>query len=227
MKGEVMETIVDLTNVSKSFMGTSVIEGVKMRVTSGEIVGLVGPNGSGKSVLLKIIAGFITPDAGEVIVLDEFRKPYSKTFNSQIGIVIDKPAFNPGKTGFENLLDLASINNVIDATQIGEIMQTMGLARDNRTHVKSYSLGMKQKLAIAQAIMENQQLILLDEPFNGLDATSVASLRTLLTKLSSEGKTIIFTSHIQADIDSLANEVYRIENNQLIKTEDSILSDEM
>jgi ABC-2 type transport system ATP-binding protein len=214
-----METIVDLTNLSKSFMGTSVIEDVEMKVTAGKIVGLVGANGSGKSVLLKIIAGFITPDSGEILVLGELRKRYSKTFDSRIGIVIDKPAFNPGKTGFENLSDLASINKVIGETQVGTIMQTMGLERDNRTNVKSYSLGMKQKLAIAQAIMENQQLILLDEPFNGLDVTSVGNLRTLIKKLSGEGKTIIFTSHIQEDIDSLADEVYHIENNKLIKKE--------
>ncbi|QBO35964.1 ABC transporter ATP-binding protein [Periweissella cryptocerci] len=214
-----MDNALQLRNIAKSFAGNTLFENVNLTVTTGEIVALVGPNGVGKSVLLKIIAGFIAPDKGDLTVLDKERNIHAKQFDAEIGIVIDKPAFNPAKTGFDNLHDLASINNIITSDKIATVMTTMGLDRHNHTKVKNYSLGMKKKLAISQAFMENQRLILLDEPFNGLDAQSILNLRQLMLELKAEGKTIIFTSHIQADIDFLADEIYEFNNQTILKKE--------
>ncbi|MGZ0084780.1 ABC transporter ATP-binding protein [Caldibacillus thermoamylovorans] len=200
---------IQLNQVSKSFKGETILENVNFSAERGKIYGIIGPNGSGKSVFFKLICGFLLPDQGSVIVDGEVLGT-NKRFPSDFGIIIDRPGYIAGKTGFENLKALALIRNQIDDDKIKQTMRMVGLNPESPQKVKHYSLGMKQKLAIAQAIMEDQQTLILDEPFNALDADSVETIRHLLRKFREEGRTILLTSHNQEDIDVLCDEVYKI-----------------
>jgi ABC-2 type transport system ATP-binding protein len=207
---------IQLNQVSKSFKGVTIFENMNFAVEKGKIYGIIGPNGSGKSVLFKLICGFIFPDHGSVIV-DGEELGTNKRFPNNFGIIIDRPGYIAGKTGFDNLKALALIRNKINDDKIKKTMKMVGLNPESTQKVKHYSLGMKQKLALAQAIMEDQQTLILDEPFNALDAESVENIRNLLRKFKQEGRTILLTSHNQEDIDILCDEVYRINHFKLEK----------
>ena len=207
-------SIVEVKNISKSFKGVPLFENANAEFAKGKIHGIVGPNGSGKSVLFKLICGFLKPDSGTIVIDSEYRTE-DVDFPKGFGIVIDRPGYLANKTGFENLKRLASIQNIIGETEIKEAMETVGLKADASQKVKNYSLGMKQKLALAQAIMEKQEVLILDEPFNALDSESVQNIRQLLLKFKENGKTIIMTSHNSEDIDLLCDQVYQINNQKL------------
>ena len=207
-------SLIELRNVSKSFKGLSLFENLSVSFEKGKIYGIVGHNGSGKSVLFKMMCGFVFPDQGSVIVNGE-ELGKNKRFPENFGIIIDKPGYLGDKTGFENLRYLADIQNKISDEKIKEILEKVGLSHTIMQKVKNYSLGMKQKLAIAQAIMEDQEILLLDEPFNGLDVDSVENLRDLLKSLNNQGKTIFLTSHNNEDIDILCDHVFRVRNYSL------------
>ncbi|NMB07489.1 ABC transporter ATP-binding protein [Acetivibrio saccincola] len=207
-------SLIELRNVSKSFKGLSLFENLSVSFEKGKIYGIVGHNGSGKSVLFKMMCGFIFPDQGSVIVNGE-ELGKNKRFPENFGIIIDKPGYLGDKTGFENLRYLADIQNKISDEKIKEILERVGLSHTIMQKVKNYSLGMKQKLAIAQAIMEDQDILLLDEPFNGLDVDSVENIRDLLKSLNNQGKTIFLTSHNNEDIDILCDHVFRVRNYSL------------
>lgn len=211
-----MSLAASLTGVSKSFKGVPVLRDVTIEFPKGEIVGIQGPNGSGKSVLFKLLCGFVFPDSGEVFVDAAYRDP-GDSFPTGAGVIIDRPGYLPGLTGQQNLWELARIRKRIGRSTVIEAMQRVGLDPDAKQRMRNYSLGMKQKVAIAQAFMEGQQLLLLDEAFNGLDATSVAATRELLLELHAEGRTIIITSHNQADIDAVCNQVWRIDDHKLAR----------
>ncbi|MCZ0755889.1 ABC transporter ATP-binding protein [Anoxybacillus sp. J5B_2022] len=207
-------SIISLKNVSKAYKGLTLFEGVDLNVEKGKIYGIVGPNGSGKSVLFKMICGFVFPDEGTIIV-DGVEIGKSKRFPENIGIIIDRPGYIANKTGFQNLKELAMIRGKISDDKIFETMEIVGLQPKAKQKVKHYSLGMKQKLAIAQAIMEDQQILILDEPFNALDAESVDRIRNLLLSFKNEGRTILLTSHNQEDINILCDHVFRINKHKL------------
>lgn len=207
-------SLIEFRNVSKSFKGLTLFENLSVSFEKGKIYGIIGHNGSGKSVLFKMMCGFIFPDQGSVFVNGE-ELGRNKRFPENIGILIDKPGYLGDKTGFENLRYLANIQNKISDDKIKEVMEKVGLHFTIMQKVKHYSLGMKQKLAIAQAIMEDQDILLLDEPFNGLDVDSVENIRDLLKSLNKQGKTIILTSHNNDDIDILCDHVFRIRNYSL------------
>lgn len=209
-----MMSLIELRNVSKSFKGLSLFENLSVSFEKGKIYGIVGHNGSGKSVLFKMMCGFVFPDQGSVIVNGE-ELGKNKRFPENFGIIIDKPGYLGDKTGFENLRYLADIQNKISDEKIKEILEKVGLSHTIIQKVKNYSLGMKQKLAIAQAIMEDQEILLLDEPFNGLDVDSVENIRALLRSLNKQGKTIFLTSHNNEDIDILCDHVFRVRNYSL------------
>jgi len=211
-----MSAVIELKNVTKSYKGNVLFDAVDLSIQPGRIVGIVGPNGSGKSVLFKMMCGFVFPDVGEVYVREK-QMGKDHRFPEDIGIIIDRPGYIANKTGLENLNELAQIQNKISEETIRKTMLVLGLNPDNQQKVKNYSLGMKQKLAIAQAIMENQQILILDEAFNALDHDSVQSLRELLLTFRDEGKTILITSHNQEDIDYLCEDVYRINRSKLEK----------
>lgn len=207
-------SLIELRNVSKSFKGLPLFEDLSVSFEKGKIYGIVGHNGSGKSVLFKMMCGFVFPEKGGVIVNDE-ELGKNKRFPENFGIIIERPGYLGDKTGFENLRYLADIQNKISDEKIKEVMEKVGLHFTIKQKVKNYSVGMKQKLAIAQAIMEDQETLLLDEPFNGLDVDSVENIRNLLKSLNREGKTIILTSHNNEDIEILCEHVFRIRNYSL------------
>jgi ABC-2 type transport system ATP-binding protein len=205
--------LISVDGVSKKFKGNTLFENVNVNIEKGKIYGFVGPNGSGKSVLFKMICGFIFPDKGTISVKgSEIGK--EKRFPEDFGVIIDRPGFIANKTGLENLKDLASIRGVIDDKQIIETMKKVGLDPSHPQKAKNYSLGMKQKLAICQAIMEDQKVLILDEPFNALDIDSVKRVRDLLIGFKNEGRTILLTSHNQEDI-KICDVVYRINSSKL------------
>lgn len=205
-----METIIDVEDVAKNIKGKNLIENITFKQKKGSIIGIIGRNGSGKTVLLKCICGFMKPSSGKIIVSG---KPVGENAQlaSGIGILIENPGFLSNYSGYRNLKFLADIEHKIGKKEIREYMELVGLDPDNRKPVKHYSVGMKQRLAIAQSIMEEQDILILDEPMNGLDNIGVNDMRQLFLKLKGQGKTILLTSHMKEDIDILCDEVYMME----------------
>jgi len=207
--------MISLKNISKSFKNNIVLENIDLKVHEGESVGIIGHNGSGKSVLFKIICGMYQPDEGEVYV-NQKKLGDEMDFPDQMGVFIDGPGFVEFYSGYRNLKFLADIQNKIGKEEICQAMQMVGLDSANKTKVKNYSLGMKQKLGIAQSFMENPDILLLDEPFNALDSKSHEDMIKLLLQLKAEGKTILLTSHNQEDIDTVCDKKYCFDNHKLI-----------
>lgn len=213
-----MENFIEVRNIYKKFKDQVVLKDVSMKVERGSICGLVGLNGSGKTVLMKIICGFIIPDGGEVLVEGK-RIGRDVDFPPDTGIIIETPGFIPYISGFSNLQWLASVNHRIDADKIRKSMKLVGLDPDSGKWVSKYSLGMKQRLAIAQAVMEEQSLIVLDEPTNGLDKNGVREIREIFMNLREQGKTLLIASHSQYDIDLLCDKVYEMDNGVITELE--------
>lgn len=210
-----MENVIEIKNMSKSFKGNKVLNDINISVEKGSVCGFVGLNGSGKTLLMKVIAGFLKPDCGTVLVQGkEVGKEVD--FPEDIGVIIETPSFMPYISGYKNLYDLYSIKGIPDKEKIRKTMQLVGLDPDDKKFVFKYSLGMRQRLGIAQAIMEEQSLLILDEPMNGLDKKGVEEMRTLFLRLKEAGKTIVIASHNQADIDYLCDKVYELDNGNII-----------
>lgn len=210
-------SIIELENISKKFKNILLFDSINLKIEEGKIYGLVGPNGSGKSVLFKMISGFIFPTTGNISVRDKTLGNGKNRFPENIGLVLNEAGFNETKTGYENLKELATIRAEINDKKIQETLINVGLDPNLTQKVKNYSLGMKQKLSIAQAIMEDQDILILDEPFNALDEDSLQNIRALFLALKNEGKTLLLTSHNKEDIDFLCDHVYRINNMKLDK----------
>lgn len=209
-----MSTIIELDRVSKAFSRRTILNDVTLTIEAGHTVGIVGSNGSGKSVLFQIICGFLTPDSGTVRVRGNVLGG-SRDFPENMGVLINSPGFISLDTGLQNLRYLAGIRGVIGDREIRSAMKKVGLDPDDRTRVEHYSLGMKQKLGLAQAIMEGQDILILDEPFNALDYKTYNDVKEIIRTLQAEGKTILMTSHNYEDIETLCNEVYVLEEGQL------------
>ncbi|WP_059047246.1 ABC transporter ATP-binding protein [Paenibacillus rubinfantis] len=209
-----MLSIIQLDKIDKSFRGNLLFEQASASFESGRIYGIIGHNGAGKSVLFKMICGFIKPDRGLIHIDPKYRAKRS-SFPRNFGVIIDRPGYIPGRSGFDNLKKLADIQRIITDKEITDVMQRVGLDPESKQKVKHYSLGMKQKLALAQAIMENQEVLLLDEPFNGLDQASVSNIRDMMLEYKKVGKTILLTSHNKEDIDLLSDHVYQINQRKL------------
>ncbi|MDR1568315.1 MAG: ABC transporter ATP-binding protein [Streptococcaceae bacterium] len=191
-----------------------IFKDISLTFEKGKAVGLVGLNGSGKSMLLKAICGFITIDSGEITIDDE--KVAVGNYLKDAGIIIEHADFLYNYTGLQNLQFLAEIQNKISDLDILSTLKKVGLEEAKDKKVKNYSLGMKQRLRIAQAIMEDPQILILDEPFNGLDKKGVEEVRKILLELKKQDKTILMTSHNSADIEILCDEVYELERGELI-----------
>ena len=201
--------------MSKSFKSHKVLNDINISIEKGSVCGFVGLNGSGKTLLMKVIAGFLKPDRGTVLVQGkEVGKEVD--FPEDIGVIIETPSFMPYISGYKNLYDLYSIKGIPDKEKIRQTMQLVGLDPDDKKFVFKYSLGMRQRLGIAQAIMEEQSLLILDEPMNGLDKKGVEEMRTLFLRLKEAGRTIVIASHNQADIDYLCDKVYELDNGNII-----------
>lgn len=209
-----MEHVIDVINVSKRFGSDTVVNDVSLSMDQGNIYGIIGRNGSGKTVLFKMIIGFLKPSSGKILV-DGLEIGKDTDFAKEIGIIIETPGFLGAFNGYKNLEYLAGIRGKIGKNKIRACMRKVGLDPDSRKKVRKYSLGMRQRLGIAQAIMENPHILILDEPMNGLDKQGVADIRELLLSLKAAGTVILLASHNKEDIDILCDEVYEMEDGYL------------
>lgn len=206
---------IDVKNVTKRFGKDEIIKGITKTFESNKIYGLCGYNGSGKSVLLKLICGFYVPTSGEILY-DDINLNNSNEYCNNIRALIEKPNFFPDLTGYENLKLLANINKKISDKDILDALEIVNLIPNKDKRYSKYSLGMKQKLGIAQAIMEKTDFIILDEPFNGIERDTVINIINYLKSLKVEGKTIIITSHIKEELDGLVDEIINMEDGRLV-----------
>lgn len=204
---------IEVKNLSKKFKKNIVLENVNMKLENGNIYGLNGRNGTGKSVFLKILCGLYKPTTGEILFNG---KSYNK--NSlhipNIRALIEKPSFFPELTGYENLLLLAKIQNKIGNRKIEDSLRKVNLYSEKDKKYSEYSLGMKQKLGIAQVLMENPDIIILDEPFNGIEEKSVEKISDILKEEKKQGKLIIISTHIKEDLNNLSDKIYYFDNGQ-------------
>ncbi len=207
---------IEVKNLTKKFKKVTVVENVNITFESGKIYGIIGPNGSGKSVFLKMLCAFYIPTDG-CILQDGFDYIKANSFPKDTRALIEGPNFIPNLTGYENLRLLASIQNKISDNDIFKALKKCFLFQEKDKKYGEYSLGMKQKLGIAQVIMENPQVIILDEAFSGIDEVSVKKIKKLLREMKKEDKIIIITSHIKDDIKELADETYMFESGKLRK----------
>jgi len=212
-----METVLDLVDICKNFGRKKIISNFSMRVKEGRIVGLVGPNGAGKSTLIKIMVGLLKPTSGRVYINGvSLSHDYEKAI-SNVGCIVENPEFFPDMSGFENLNYFAGFRKNISKENIAEVAAKVGLEKRIHDKVKKYSLGMKQRLGIALALLGNPQILITDEPFNSLDPTSVYEIRQLVKMLAKDGKlTIIISSHNLNEIQSLCTDVVFIKEGRLV-----------
>lgn len=206
-----METVIEVKHASKKIKEVQILTDVNLNIQKGEICGIIGRNGSGKTVLLKSICGFMLLTEGEILQNGK-RIGTDTEFIEDAGFIIENPSFLPMKSGYKNLKYLASIRNLADEKRIRECLELVGLAEDADKAVGKYSMGMRQRLGIAQAIMEDPSIIILDEPMNGLDNQGVEEMRNLFLKLKEEGKTFLIVSHNREDIEMLCDHVYMMDH---------------
>ena len=206
--------MIEVKNLSLTIRKTTILSSVCASFENGMIHGLIGRNGSGKTMLMKCICGFVKPTEGEVII-DGVRVGKDVDFPKDMGIIIETPGFIPYYSGYKNLILLAGLNNKIGKEQVREAMKKVGLDLDLKRHVKKYSLGMRQRLGLAQAIMEDPKILVLDEPFNGLDKDGVKEMREYLLSYKELGKTILICSHSAEDISVLCETVHEMDKGRL------------
>ena len=199
-------TGIEVNHVYKSFGKEQVLMDVNFSIPPGSIYGVVGNNGSGKTVLMKCICGFMKCDRGKIVVNGR-QVGKEVDFPDRLGVIIETPGFIPNLTGYKNLKILAALKGRIGKSDIRETLQRVGLDPDMKKPVSKYSLGMRQRLGIAQAIMEDPKVLVLDEPFNGLDRYGVVEIRALLKDLKADGKSILLASHNAQDIEELCDHV--------------------
>ncbi len=205
---------IEIKNVSKKFKKNYVLTNINLKLSDGNIYGLSGRNGSGKSVLLKIICGLYSPTEGEVL-FDGQNYKKSNMFVPNLRALIEKPTFFPNLSGYENLKLLAEIQNKITDKEILKALEIVNLLNEKDKKYAEYSLGMKQKLGIAQVIMENPHVLILDEPFNGIEDESVKKITKYLKDKQKEGKIIIISSHIKEDLQNMASKIYYFDNGKI------------
>ena len=208
--------IIDVRNVFLTLGKTEILKDISVSFECGKIHGLIGRNGSGKTMLMKCICGFVKPNSGEITV-DGKRVGKDCDFPQSMGGIIETHAFIPYYSGYKNLKLLAELRGKIGGEEIKNTMHRVGLAPEIKRPVRKYSLGMRQRLGLAQAIMENPDLLILDEPMNGLDKEGVQDMLQYLLDLKSQGKTILIASHSAEDIDTLCDTVCEMDKGKLQK----------
>lgn len=209
-----MGTVVRLEDYCKSFKSAEVLKNINLTLESGKVIGLKGKNGSGKTMLMRAISGLILPTSGKVYINDkELGRHIS--FPPSIGILIENPSFISNYTGFKNLKILASIQNRISDDDIRDAIRKVGLDPDDKRTFKKYSLGMKQRLGIAAAIMERPDIVILDEPINALDEAGAGLIKGLLDELKANGSLIIIACHDTEELNYLSDEIYEIYDGEI------------
>lgn len=205
---------ITISSVSKIIHHTAVLNDISCQFSSGNIYGIVGLNGSGKTMLLRTICGLLVPTTGTVVI-DGKTLHKDISFPPNLGMIIEKPEFLSYLSGYENLKQISDIKKIASDETIKEYMQIFALDPASRQAMRKYSLGMKQKIGIIQAIMENPDILVLDEPFNALDEQSVLLFRKLLLQFKRDGKLIILTSHNKEDIEAICNEIVMLKNGKV------------
>lgn len=208
--------MITVNNVNLTLSKNHILKDVSVSFEAGKIHGLIGRNGSGKTMLMKCICGFVGVTDGEVFV-DGKRVGKDVDFPDDMGIIIETPGFIPYYSGFKNLKLIAGLNHKIDKDKISETMRQVGLDPKLKRHVRKYSLGMRQRLGLAQAMMEEPKILIMDEPFNGLDKEGVEEMREYLLGYKQQGKTILLSSHSAEDISALCDTVCEMEKGRLCK----------
>lgn len=209
-----MEPYIEIEHVTKCFGDDTILSDIDVVMEKGKVYGFSGNNGSGKTVLMKCICGFLPVTKGRIRVGGRVIGT-EVDFPESLGVIIETPGFIPNLTGMRNLRILADLNKRIGGEEVREAIEKVGLDADLKKPVAAYSLGMRQRLGIAQAIMEDPEFLILDEPFNGLDKHGVADIRTLLLELKERGKTIILASHNSEDIRILCDKVYEMDGGKM------------
>ena len=209
-----MDNAVEITHVSKSFGKEKILKDISISWATGKIHGIIGRNGSGKTVLLKCICGFLKPECGEIKVQGKLVGK-DCDFAPDTGMLIETPGFIPHETGLRNLTWLARLGKGVSKQQICKIITLVGLDPTLKKTVDKYSLGMRQRLGIAQALLDDPQLLILDEPMNGLDKAGMQDIRSLLCSVKALGKTVILASHFVQDIDELCDTVCEMDQGVL------------
>ncbi|MEG1292468.1 MAG: ATP-binding cassette domain-containing protein [Lachnospiraceae bacterium] len=206
--------IAEIENVNLTLGKQEILKDISLHIEPGNIYGVVGKNGSGKSMLFKCMCGFIRPQSGKIRIMGkEIGK--EKDFPENTGILIEAPGFIPYYSGYKNLKLLADLKGKIKKEQIEKYMIQLGLEPSMRKTVKKYSLGMKQRLGIVQAVMEEPELLIMDEPMNALDKEGIDEVRRFFKELRTQGKTILLTSHNFEDIQLLCDKTFEMEHGKL------------
>lgn len=212
-----MHTI-ETIHLSKVMKGKQILNDINLTLQSEKIYGIVGQNGSGKTMLFRTLCGLVKPSSGEIII--DGRKSYQKDGPAyKMGVVIENASLYPDFTGFKNLMFLSKINHYIGETEVCEAIKKVGLDPEDKRSLKKYSLGMRQRIAIAQAIMEKPDFLFLDEPTNALDAAGVELVRAIIREEAERGALVFIASHNKEDISELCNETFRMEEGKLYKEE--------
>ena len=206
--------MISISKLNLTLQKNEILRDISVHFERGKIHGLIGRNGSGKTMLMKCICGFVKPTSGEISV-DGKRIGKDCDFPKNTGIIIETPGFIPYYSGYKNLKLLADLRGKISRDDIRKTMEQVGLDPDLKRHVRKYSLGMRQRLGLAQAIMENPDLLILDEPMNGLDKDGVADMRKYLLDLKEQGKTILIASHSAEDIEVLCDTVCEMDKGKM------------
>ncbi|MCD3275921.1 ABC transporter ATP-binding protein [Clostridium botulinum] len=215
-----MSEVLKVDNVSKVYGKQKVLNDINISIEEGEIIGLVGPNGAGKTTLMKIITGLIPKYKGNVFIKGNNIKAKKIHKTKQIGCVIETPGFYPDLTGYENLLFFAEVSGLKDKKEIGEIIERLGIKNYVNKKVKKYSLGMKQRLGVAQAVLAYPPILMLDEPTNGLDPSIVPELRKFIKYMAKEKNTsVLISSHILSEIEIMCDKVVFIQKGNILRIE--------
>lgn len=207
--------MIEIKNLSKIIDKNTILDNISMTLEDGKIYGLVGRNGSGKTMLMRHILGFVYPDKGSICI-DGRVLGKDMDMPENVGAIIENPGFLPEYSGMKNLKILAAIRGKIKAGDIRDAMRMAGLNPDDKKHVGKYSLGMKQRLGIAQALMENPGILILDEPMNGLDNDGVKEIRELILKRKEMGNLVLIASHNEEDIRVLCDEIFYFDKGKIV-----------
>lgn len=210
-----MSNIIELKNVTKKFKEQTALNDISIDFEEGKIHGIIGRNGSGKTVMMKCICSLMYPSDGTITVQGK-KVAKGKFTSGNIGAIIEAPGFLPNYSGYKNLKFIADINKKISKDDIYNVMRLVELDPESKKHVSKYSLGMRQRLGIAQAIMESPDILILDEPMNGLDNDGVKEMRELFISLKNQGKTILLASHNREDISVLCDTVIELDHGKII-----------
>ena len=208
--------MITVKNLSLKIQKDVILSDIDLHIERGKITGLVGRNGCGKTMLMKCITGFVKPTQGEII-FDGKKIGDEIDFPKNTGIIIETPTFVPYYSGYKNLMELAMLQKKIGKAEVEEVLKQVGLYEARHKLVRKYSLGMRQRLGIAQALMEHPETLILDEPMNGLDNECVALVRGILADLKKQGKTILLVSHNAEDIRVLCDVIYEMDKGRVIE----------